>query len=107
VEALSGYMNEEGARNPDLLEQAAQHPGDWLYILDPRFSGAEGEEPPAGDLLGCYAVDGEGRIVPDSFLYNENHVLFDPDSGVSAVLYDRRFYDWLHPKPEGGAAAQG
>jgi hypothetical protein len=103
VDAFTDYMNEEGLRNTDLLSEAAQHPGDWLYILDPRYSGDANEEPPAGDLLGCFSVDEQGRIAPDSFTYNENHALFHPDEGVSAVLQDRRFYDWLHQEGrEGG-----
>ena len=46
--------------------------------------------------MGCFAVDGSGQIVPNSFMYNENHRWLEPASGVSGVLEDRRFYDWLH-----------
>lgn len=99
IESVTGYMNEEASRSADLIRDAREHPGGWLYILDPRHVGAEGDEPPAADLLGCFAVDDSGQIVPGSFLYNENHVWFDPTSGLSGVFSDRRFYDWLHPKP--------
>jgi hypothetical protein len=102
IEAFRSFMNEQPALTPELVEQALNHASGWLYVLDPRFRGPSGTEPGAADLLGCYAVDGTGQIVPNSFIYNENHVWFDPASGVSGVLSDRRFYDWLHPAPGPG-----
>jgi hypothetical protein len=96
VETVTGYMNEEAGRSDDLKRDARGQPGGWLYVLDPRYTGGPDEEPPAADLLGCFAVDGSGQIVPNSFLYNEKHRWFGEASGVSGVLSDRRFYDWLH-----------
>lgn len=103
IEAFSGYMNELGSLAPDIVAEAARRPDGRIFILDPRFTGGDGDEPPPTDLLGCYSVDGAGRIVPGSFQYNPGHSLFDPGSGLSAVLYDRRFYEWLHPGHVGGA----
>ncbi len=51
-------------------------------------------------MLGAFAVDESGQIVPGSFQYNRNHVFFDQQSGVSGVLSDREFYDWLHEMPD-------
>ena len=96
VEALTGYMNHEATRSADLIAEGLRSPGSWLYVLDPRYEGSTTDDPPAGELLGCYEVDGSGAIVAGSFLYNENHQLFEPDRGVSALLLDRRFYEWLH-----------
>jgi hypothetical protein len=101
VEAFKEYMDEEAMRSPELSRAALEHADDWLYVLDPRFHGVHDGEPPAGEILGGYAVDGSGQIIPGSFLYNERHRWFDPVAGVSGVLFDRRFYDWLHA----GAAA--
>ena len=100
LEAFTGYMNEEATHSPGLVRDAREHASGWLYILDPRHTLTGGDEPPASELLGCFAVDDSGQIVPRSFLYNENHVLFDPATGLSGVFSDRRFYDWLHPKPD-------
>ena len=107
IEAFTGYMNDEATRSPDLISGAQSHAGGWLYILDPRFEGAEGEEPPASELLGGFNVDETGRIVPHSFTYNGEHLWFDPASGVSGVLSDLRFYDWLHPKAGSADGGRG
>lgn len=101
--ALSAYMDHEAGRSASLIEQAAAIRSGWLYVDDPRAvaseSGAEAPDP--GDLLGAFAVDDAGQIVPGSFQYNSRHALFDPDRGPSGIFRDRRFHDWLH----GGAAA--
>lgn len=96
VVAFTGYMNEVASRAEEVAREAKDHPGDWLYIVDPRHRDDAGGEPPPSELMGCFAVDGSGQIVPNSFMYNQNHRWFDPVSGVSGVLEDRRFYDWLH-----------
>jgi hypothetical protein len=100
INAFVQYMNREGAKAPELLAQAKAEPGGFLYLVDPRFDiDAFGdEEPPAAQLIGRFLVDEQGDIIPDSFEYNSDHVLFDPESGVSGLLNDRRFYDWLHPQ---------
>jgi hypothetical protein len=84
-----------------MITEAQSHAGGWLYILDPRFAGAEGEEPPHSDLLGGFTVDLGGKLVPESFTYNGEHLWFNPASGVSGVLSDLQFYKWLHPEGEG------
>ena len=100
VENYIRYMNDVAIRAPDLVAEAKQHASGLLYVLDPRYELAAGVEPPATELIGCYAVDESGQIVPASFQYNENHAWFAPESGTSGVLHDRRFYDWLHALPE-------
>lgn len=100
VMAFAGYMNEIGALSPDLEEQGRANPGAALYLVDPRFGEGPGDPPPS-DLLGSIEIDAEGRPVRGSFRYNPHHVLFDPVTGPSFLLLDRRFYDWLHPMSTG------
>lgn len=96
LEAFADYMNLEAARDPELIQQARDNGGRWLFVLDPRYQGSTETEPPMGELLGAYAVDEADEIVPNSFRYNDNHEWFSVDHGISGVLSDRRFYDWLH-----------
>lgn len=97
VEVFTQYMNEEPGRSEQVAQEAAANPSAWLYVLDPRHEPSAATDPPASDVLGCFAVDDHGQVVPNSFQYNREHVLFDPAHGVSGILFDRRFYDWLHP----------
>jgi hypothetical protein len=97
VEVFSQYMNDAAASSPEVVQEARDRPSGWLYLLDPRYTDDSDAAPPPGDLLGCFAVDDTGHVVPGSFQYNSNHLWFDPARGVSGVLSDRRFYDWLHP----------
>jgi hypothetical protein len=90
------YMNDVAGKTPQIMSEAAKQPGEWLYIVDPRFRGGDADEPPIGDIVGCFAVDEAGQIAPGSFQYNKNHDLFDPERGVSGLFSDRPFYDWLH-----------
>jgi hypothetical protein len=91
-------MNDEASRLPEIVAQAREHRGGWLYVIDPRHPDDDaGAEPPARDVLGGFRVDENGRILPDSFRYNPGHRLFDPAAGVSGLFSDRRFYDWMHP----------
>ena len=55
-------------------------------------------DPPTEDILGSFAVDGDGRLIPDSFRYNPGHLWFHPQTGPSGLLSDRKFHDWLHPE---------
>ncbi len=96
VDAFTGYMNAVAIQSPGMNEEATRHASGWLYVLDPRFGETGKSEPEPLDLLGGFVVDDGGRIVPDSFVYNEKHQWFSPDEGVSGVLSDRQFYDWLH-----------
>jgi hypothetical protein len=100
IQAFVQYMNREGINAPELIAQARAEPGGFLYLVDPRHPLDETgeEEPPTEQLIGRFLVDDQGRITPDSFEYNSDHILFDPQSGVSGMLHDRRFYDWLHPE---------
>ena len=102
VAALTDYMNGAPSRTPEIIAQARSIPSDWLYVVDPRDATDPDEDPPLAEVLGCYAVDADGQIVPNSFQYNRNHLWFNPDSGVSGLLSDRRFYDWMHAMPRPG-----
>lgn len=99
VAGFEEYMNALGIDSPELIEQARQNPGSELFLVDPRH-GDPASEPEVGDLLGWISIDDDGTPVDDSFHYNEQHLLFDPLTGPSHILLDRRFYDWLHPLAE-------
>ncbi len=109
IDSFQGYMNHQAREAPELGRAAADRANGWLYIIDPRHHPeAEDDpaaEPPPSEVLGAFAVDQGGQIVADSFRYNRHHVWFDPRRGVSGVLADRRFYDWLHPGPAVGDRA--
>jgi hypothetical protein len=97
IAALTDYMNQSTIHAPEVIAHAQAQPGGWLYLIDPRNPNVSDETLPAKDLVGCFTVGDDGRIVPDSFRYNRQHLWFDPELGVSGLLEDRRFYDWLHP----------
>ena len=97
VEALVGYMNEEASGSPEVVDRGPDHHGaagstSSTPATGPRPMG----EPPTANLLGAFAVDETGQVVPGSFQYNEKHAVFDREQGPSGVLFDRKFYDWLH-----------
>jgi hypothetical protein len=96
LEALTAYMNEETAASPAMAGEASRNASGRLYLIDPRHKHAEGAEPSPTDVLGAFSVDEAGKVVPGSFEYNEHHLWFDEDAGVSGVLSDRAFYNWLH-----------
>ncbi len=98
VEAVVAYMNIIPGLSPNLAEGARQIPGQRLYIVDPRNETPGDSDPPAEDVLGCFHVDDSGEIVADSFEYNDEHVWFSRDFGVSGLLSDRVFYEWIHPE---------
>jgi hypothetical protein len=98
LEAFTEYMNAEAIHEPGLIAQARQQEsGGWLFLVDPRVELEPNVEPPATELIGCFAIDDAGAIISESFRYNEQHVLFNTQTGISGMLQDRRFYDWLHP----------
>ncbi|MBX6316433.1 MAG: hypothetical protein IRY99_26500 [Isosphaeraceae bacterium] len=99
IAAFEQYMNGEPSRSPAMVEQARAVPGQWLYLVDPRNTTPPDQDPPAADILGRFAVDDEGQVVPNSFQYNNGHLWFSPESGVSGLLLDKRFYNWLHQIP--------
>jgi hypothetical protein len=96
VAAFALYMNEEMIDSPDLAEQGRRNPGGQLFLVDPRITGPEAQgEPDPADVLGWLTVEDDGAIQPESFTYNPDHVMFQPDRGPSGILMDRQFYDWL------------
>lgn len=97
IETFTDYMNEVQARTPEICEQARSLSSGWVYIIDPRNTDQSGDDPPSSDLVGAFAVDDVGQVVPQSFQYNSNHALIDQDRGMSGLFSDRRFYDFLHP----------
>lgn len=103
VAAFVEYMNRQGSQSPELASQAEGYTSGWLYLVDPRSHAPAASEPPPSDLLGGFAVDSAGQIVPDSFRYNPQHLWFNPASGASGVFTDRKFYDWLHGVEERSA----
>lgn len=98
IEVFVQYMNASAINFPEIIREASSRSSDWLYLLDPRTPGEFSLDPRASDLIGCFAVDDHGQIVPRSFQYNRDHLWFDPVRGVSGVFSDRAFYQWLHPK---------
>ena len=94
--AFTDFMNGEPCQSAEVVAQALTVPSDWLYILDPRNDSPDDTDPPTPDVVGCYAVDEAGQIVPNSFQYNREHRWFCPEGGTSGLLNDRRFYDWLN-----------
>ncbi len=97
IGAFTDYMNEVQAVEPGIVEQARSLPSGWVYIIDPRHVEEPDVNPPETDLVGAFAVDDIGQLVPQSFQYNANHALIDQERGMSGLFTDRRFYDWLHP----------
>jgi len=101
--AIVDFMNSEPSRSNEVVEQAKTIPSHWLYVIDPRNASPEDTDPPASDVIGCYAVDDAGQIVPNSFQYNSEHRLFCPEVGPSGLLDDRRFFEWLNPSTRDSA----
>ena len=99
VENLTNFLNECGAISEELQTQARSITSGWLYLIDPRHQDPN-VEPSDANTIGAFAVDDTGQIVPGSFLYNEKHRFFDPDSGMSGLLMNRDFYDWLNMPPK-------
>jgi hypothetical protein len=97
IEAFVDYMNEVQAVAPEIIGQAKTLPSGWVYIIDPRNTDPEGIDPPTTDLVGAFAVDDIGQVVPRSFQYNANHALIDQSRGLTGLFSDQRFYNWLHP----------
>ncbi len=103
IVAFVAYMNKRAQESDEFVESALQRPGEPLYVIDPRFSGQADDEPVSADILGWYAVDAAGAVVPNSFTYNSQHAWFSMGSGASGVFHDRNFYAALHPAYKAGA----
>ncbi len=97
IEAFTDYMNDVQSVTPGIVEQARNLPSGWVYIIDPRHVEVPGVDPPPTDLVGAFAVNDIGQVVPKSFQYNANHALIDQERGMTGLFSDRQFYDWLHP----------
>jgi hypothetical protein len=96
IAAFQRFMNDVSAQAPELVEQARNHPGGWLDVIDSRFPNDPHLDPPPSEVVGHFTVDETGRIIPNSFQYNPQHLWFNPDTGRSQILDNRQFYDWLH-----------
>jgi hypothetical protein len=99
IEAFQEFMNQEIAGSSDLAREARNNPGGQLNIVDARHPSSARGEPPATELLGEFSIDETGKIIPGSFLHNQAHLWFHPQSGNSSILRNRAFYDWLHGHP--------
>jgi len=107
IHAVIRYMNGGPASDPIIIEGARQIPGQRLYIVDPRNSTPPDDDPPAEDVIGWFLVDDSGQLTPDSFHYNPDHLWFSVNSGISGLLADRNFYEYLHPEARSSRMAGG
>ncbi|MCX5194181.1 type VII secretion system-associated protein [Streptomyces sp. NBC_00249] len=77
-------MSEPGATSPQITEamrtQAAEHPGSWVYAIDP-FVDPAGRVPPYA-IIGAWKVDGRGEIT-DHFKSNPNYRPSPRSAGMS------------------------
>ena len=96
VEAVAEFLNGQPEHSPELQAGASQSNGQPLFLVDPRCTTEPHEDPEPEDVLGHFMVDELGAILPNSFVYNPQHVWFSTRSGVSGLLSDRAFYDFLH-----------
>jgi hypothetical protein len=96
IAAFEQFMNEVAARSSELMTEAGKHPGGRLNTVDGRYRGEPYGDPPTAELLGRFAIDDAGQIVPGSFQHNPDHVWFHSETGTSSILLNRQFYDWLH-----------
>jgi len=96
IAAFQQFMNEEVAQSAELANEARNNPGGRLHIVDARHQANPGGAPAASELIGMFMIDETGQIVPGSFQHNQAHLWFNPDTGGSSVLANRRIYDWLH-----------
>jgi hypothetical protein len=99
IAAFEEFMNEVAGKTSELANEAGKHPGGRLNVVDARHRADPDRDPPAAELIGSFAIDEAGRIVPGSFRHNSDHVWFHPETGTSSVLLNRQFYDWLHGHP--------
>jgi hypothetical protein len=99
IAAFEEFMNEVAARSAELMDEATKHPGGRLNIVDGRYLSNAPGDPPGAELIGRFAIDEAGRIVPGSFQHNPDHAWFHPETGTSSILRNRQFYDWLHGHP--------
>jgi hypothetical protein len=77
VDYLHGVIARRGPGLPGLMAEARQQGDGWVYIIDQRTRDPRGRVPPE-DIVGGFAVAG-GRIVPDSYRPNPNHLTLSAD----------------------------
>lgn len=98
IAAVTAFLNAQPPHSSDLSKGARQIPNQRLFVVDPRNDSPPDHDPSIHDVLGWFQVDPTGVIVPSSFAYNPDHQWFSPDSGISGLLYNRTFYEFLHPE---------
>lgn len=96
VLAVTDFMNQVVINEPGLAEEAKHIANGRLEVIDPRCMTDRLAEIPISEIVGWFAVDDSGKILSDSFLYNHNHVWFEPRFGASGLLSLRTFYDFVH-----------
>lgn len=99
VLAVTDFMNQVVINDPGLNEEAKQVAGGRLEVIDPRCMSDQLTEVPMSEIVGWFAVNESGGIIGESFLYNHNHVWFEPRFGTSGLLSLRTFYDFVHGSP--------
>ena len=73
VRLLHKFLSQQVLKEPGLTEAAHTQREGYIYIIDRRAVDPQGEVPPE-DIFGCFTVN-EGKIVPDSYQRNHNHLL--------------------------------
>lgn len=96
VNLVAEFMNAVVINNPNLAREATYVTNGRLEVIDPRCLNTELAEVPMTEILGWFAVDEAGAILKDSFLYNHNHLWFEPDFGTSGLLSMKEFYEYVH-----------
>jgi hypothetical protein len=96
VNLVAEFMNAVVIHDPNLAQEAIHVQNGRLEVIDPRCLDQELAEVPMSEILGWFAVDEAGAILSDSFLYNHNHLWFEPQFGTSGLLSMKTFYDYVH-----------
>jgi hypothetical protein len=95
ISAITAYMNSHVSHMPALAEKARARAGGWVFLADPRHESPAGYHTNQANCVGSFEVDIDGKVIPGSFRYNYNHLLFEPEAGASGLFNDKQFYDWL------------
>ncbi|MFD2937421.1 hypothetical protein [Spirosoma flavum] len=54
----------------ETYEEAKKNPGDWVYVIDPKYNGQENV--PLKGIVGAWKVDYTGRLT-GTFHFNQNY----------------------------------
>ena len=72
---LSSLLNGKDESHPlvsdDLVSQAKNIPGGWIYKIEGSY--AEYEFTPPGAIVGAWQVDNNGKIIKESYKENPNY----------------------------------